>query len=178
MTRYFAVSNLQELSSLEVHKLYKLRVDVFVHEQKTPYAEIDDIDAAATTRHILAWQRREGSPTLLEGCARLSSTTTAEVTAITGATFELDEAPLSQLGRLTVAKDSRGTGLSAELMKNALRLAFEQYPDHDVVLTAQSPLQDFYADFGFTVCGPEYQDSGVPHIPMVLKAADLKQYAD
>ncbi len=176
MTRYFAVSNLQELSSLEVHKLYKLRVDVFVHEQKTPYAEIDDIDAATTTRHILAWQRREGSPTLLDGCARLAPTTTSEITAATGAAFELDEAPLSQLGRVTVSKVSRGTGLSDELMKNALRLAFEQYPDRDVVLTAQSPLKDFYAGFGFTVCGSEYEDTGVPHLPMVLKAADLAQY--
>ena len=55
MPIYFAVSHLAQLSALEVHKLYKLRVDIFVHEQKTPYAEIDDADALDTTFHVLNW---------------------------------------------------------------------------------------------------------------------------
>lgn len=177
MTRYFAVSNLAELSSLEVHKLYKLRVDVFVHEQKTPYAEIDTIDAAPTTKHILAWQRHEDGVTVLDGCARLVPTTSSEVAAATGSALELDDAPLSQLGRLAVSKPTRGTGLSDELMKNALRLAYEQFPDQDVILAAQTPLKNFYEGYGFTVCGTEYDDSGVAHLPMVLKAAELSRYA-
>ncbi len=178
MTRYFAVSNLQELSSLEVHKLYKLRVDVFVHEQQTPYAEIDDLDAASTTNHILMWQRDTDAPTILDGCARLFPTTTAEFASDTGSNLELVDADLSQLGRLAVTKEFRGTGLSDEIMRNALRLAYEKFPEKDVVLTAQAPLKDFYSGYGFRPCGTEYLDSGVPHLPMVLKAAELVQYAD
>lgn len=177
MTRYFSVSNLAELSSLEVHKLYKLRVDIFVHEQKTPYAEIDDTDALSTTRHILVWQRPEDHPTELKGCARLVPTTVSEVAATTGATLELDDAEVSQLGRVAVSPDSRGTGLSAEIMENALRLAYEQFPDKDVVLTAQLPLQEFYEGFGFTACGAQYDDTGAAHLPMVLKASELERYA-
>lgn len=178
MTRYFAVSNLQELSSLEVHKLYKLRVDVFVHEQQTPYPEIDDVDAAATTRHILMWQRHEDSTSVLDGCARLVPTTTSGVAAATGSTLKLDDAPLSQLGRLAVSKKFRGTGLSDEVMNNALRLAYEQFPDQDVILTAQVPLQEFYEGFGFAVCGTEYDDSGTAHLPMILKAAELVKFSN
>lgn len=178
MTRYFAVSNLQELGSLEAHKLYKLRVDIFVHEQQTPYAEIDDIDAAPTTNHVMVWERTEATPPTLIGCARLVPTTVAELTAYTGSSITLDDAaPLSQLGRVAVVKEARGTGLSNDLMRNALRLAFEQYPDRDVVLTAQKPLIDFYAGYGFAPCGEEYLDSGVSHLPMVLPAAQLEQYS-
>ena len=177
MTRYFSVSNLAELSPLEVHKLYKLRVDIFVHEQKTPYPEIDDTDALPTTRHILAWQRQENSPSALKGCARLVPTTVSEVAATTGTTLELDDAEVSQLGRVAVSEDSRGTGLSAEIMGNALRLAYEQFTGKDVVLTAQLPLKEFYEGFGFTACGAQYDDSGVAHLPMVLKASELERFA-
>lgn len=179
MTRYFAVSNLQELGSLEVHKLYKLRVDIFVHEQQTPYAEIDDTDAAPTTNHILVWERTDATPTNLIGCARLAPITAAELKAYTGKGISLDDAtPLSQLGRVAVAQEERGSGLSGELMRNALRLAYEQYPDRDVVLTAQKPLADFYAEYGFEVLGEEYLDSGVPHLPMLLKADELERFSD
>ena len=55
MTNYFAVSALREMSPVELHQLYKLRVDVFVHEQQTPYAEIDDTDALDTTFHAVSY---------------------------------------------------------------------------------------------------------------------------
>ncbi|ALC06829.1 hypothetical protein CDES_12410 [Corynebacterium deserti GIMN1.010] len=178
MTRYFAVSNLQELGSFEVHKLYKLRVDIFVAEQQTPYAEIDDIDAAPTTNHILVWKRNEAAPSTLIGCARLIPTTVAELKAYTGTEIELDDASaLSQLGRVAITKEERGSGLSTELMHNALRLAYEQYPDRDVVLTAQKPLVDFYAGYGFVPCGAEYLDAEVAHQPMVLRADQLEKFS-
>lgn len=176
MTRYFAVSNLQALSSSEVHKLYKLRVDIFVHEQKTPYAEIEDVDAAPTTNHLLVWQRPEDAPATLVGCARLIPTTTAEVAESTGSTLELDQTPLSQLGRVAVVEAERGTGLAEEIMRNVLRLAFEQAPENDVILTAQSNLLDFYSEYGFAVCGSEYLDAGVAHTPMILRAAALSEF--
>lgn len=177
MTRYFAVSNLHELSPLEVHKLYKLRVDIFVHEQGTPYAEIDDADAATSTLHILAWERGASGATVLDGCARLIPTTVADLAASTGSTLTLDQGEISQLGRLAVAEEFRGSGLADEIMQNALRLAHEKHPGKDVVLTAQSPLRDFYEGYGFSVCGSEYIDSGVVHLPLSLNAAELEKYA-
>lgn len=66
---HITVSPLRDLHALEVHALYKLRVDIFVHEQQCPYAEIDTTDALDTTQHILAWDDNGD----LLGCARVFS---------------------------------------------------------------------------------------------------------
>ena len=41
-----SLKSLHEMTPLEVHQLYKLRVDVFVAEQNCPFKEIDDQDAS------------------------------------------------------------------------------------------------------------------------------------
>ncbi|GAA4796857.1 GNAT family N-acetyltransferase [Corynebacterium canis] len=158
MNHYFAVSHLSQLSALEVHKLYKLRVDIFVHEQRTPYAEIDDADAAPTTFHVLAWDSEKH----LLATARL-----------------YPEQDRWHLGRVCVAKQYRGTGLGEETMHQTLRLAFEQDPARDVYLEAQEQHAEFYQKLGFRPIGDAFDWDGVPHIPMVLeKDALAKVFAN
>lgn len=152
MNNYFAVSHLTQLSALEVHKLYKLRVDVFVHEQRSPYAEIDDIDALPTTNHMQAWD----SDKHLLGTARL-----------------YPENDRWHLGRVCVAKPYRGTGLGAEIMHQTLRLAFEQNPEFDVFIEAQEQHLKFYENLGFKAIGEAFDLDGVSHVPMLLKANEL-----
>ena len=161
MTTFFSVSSLSEMAALEVHRLYKLRVDVFVHEQAAPYAEIDDIDAEPTTKHMLAWRRGYG-PTQLVGTARIYPDV-------------VDGQDVIQLGRFVVADSDRGTGLAQELMFQTQRLAFETYPGRDVHLSAQSELTGYYAKYGFEPTGEQYDDSGVPHQPMMLSAGALSE---
>ena len=67
-----AISPLAQLTALQTHALFKLRVDVFVVEQQCPFAEIDDIDAHPDTRHLLAWSDED--PAELLGCARVFPT--------------------------------------------------------------------------------------------------------
>ena len=55
MPHIITAGPLEQLAALDVHQLYKLRVDVFVHEQRCPYAEIDATDADPQTVHLLAW---------------------------------------------------------------------------------------------------------------------------
>lgn len=55
MPHFISAAPLGQLAALDVHQLYKLRVDVFVHEQRCPYAEIDATDADPQTVHLLAW---------------------------------------------------------------------------------------------------------------------------
>lgn len=153
MTEFFAISHLAQLSALEVHKLYKLRVDIFVHEQKCPYAEIDDIDAALDTEHVLAW----GTGKQLLGTARLYPET-------------INGAEVLHLGRVCVLPERRGSGLANEIMKNTLQRASEWKPTADVILDSQSPLVGWYEQFGFEVAGEEYDWDGVAHTPMVKKA--------
>ena len=44
------VKTLQELTPEELFEIYKLRVSVFVVEQKCPYQEVDDADKVALKR--------------------------------------------------------------------------------------------------------------------------------
>lgn len=165
MTIFYAVSNLGELSPLEVHRLYKLRVDIFVHEQRTPYAEIEDIDAAEGTMHVLAWQVNKtdgGISRELVGSSRLYLDV-------------IDGQEIVRLGRIAVTGSERGTGLGAELMENSLRFAAERAPGQDVVISAQVPLQSYYEGYGFQVSGEAFDDSGVPHLPMKLSGATLAE---
>lgn len=164
MTTFFAVAHLAELAPLEVHRLYKLRVDVFVHEQATPYAEIEDLDAAAGTVHVMALQTRRvdgHTTTELVGTARLSPEEVAGEQVI-------------RLGRIIVTPAERGTGLAQELIATALRHVAEKHPDTDVVLSAQEPLTGYYEKFGFRPVGGLTDDTGVPHQPMLLHAAELE----
>src|SRR5699024_8165775 len=57
-----SASPLAQMGPLDVHALYKLRVDVFVAEQDCPYAEIDETDADPGTTHLLARSRRPVPP--------------------------------------------------------------------------------------------------------------------
>ncbi|MDO5511703.1 GNAT family N-acetyltransferase [Corynebacterium sp.] len=131
---------LAELRPLQVHQLYKLRVDVFVHEQQCPYAEIDDTDAAPTTIHICAWSGEE-----LLGTARL---------------FPVDSG--WQFGRFALVRQARGTGVAGAIMDRALELG----AGHDMLLDAQVPLVAYYERYGFRPVGERFDDAGTPHQPM------------
>ncbi|GAA1471568.1 GNAT family N-acetyltransferase [Corynebacterium felinum] len=150
---YYAFDPLHRLNPREVHQLYKLRVDVFVHEQQCPYAEIDDTDALDSTMHVQTYTIADKE---LIACARI-----------------YPENGRYHLGRVVVRKNHRGQGLGKELMHQTLRYAFEQHPDWDVYLEAQVAQEKFYGDFGFVRCGHNFDWDGVEHIPMLLKSADL-----
>lgn len=141
------ISPLAELSALQAHAPFKLRVDVFVVEQQCPYAEIDDVDASAQTRHLLAWD--DDGRTLL-GCARVFPTETG-----------------SRFGRFVVAPNARGTGLGHDIVRAGIRYT-QRYPG-DLVIEAQAGLTGYYASFGFVAEGEEFLDAEIPHIMMRLR---------
>ena len=152
MTDSMIIARLHELSPMQVHALYKLRVDIFVHEQQVPYAEIDDTDAAATTRHLLATDDSGA----LAGVGRVYPST-------------VDGEEVLQFGRFAVTPAARGTGVARRIMDDALQLADAPSTPLPLYLTAQKPLTDYYRGYGFEVCGSEYDDEGVPHVPMIRR---------
>ncbi|AKK02220.1 GNAT family N-acetyltransferase [Corynebacterium epidermidicanis] len=137
---YLSATSLSELSGSEAHELFKLRTDIFVVEQQCAYAEIDDIDAAKDTVHI----RMRAEDGTLIGVARVYPS-------------EMEW----HIGRVCVAPAWRGTGMAAKLFEYALSRT-----SGPVELTAQSPLRQWYEQFGFEVCGPEFDWDGIPHLPM------------
>ena len=138
------------LDPLTAYSLWKLRQDVFVVEQKCPYPDLDGRDLAPETRHVVM----EDDDGVVLGCARV-----------------LDEAGDGQnewrIGRVALHRTARGQGLADTLMETALAVC----PDRDIVLDAQAPLASWYAGFGFEVCGPEFLEDGIPHLPMVRRAS-------
>ena len=151
---HFTGRALLAMPAQQLHPLYKLRVDVFVHEQQTPFAEIDDIDPNPNTHHVLAYihpgsgpeypfgQPDPGSPLRLVGTARVYG--------------KPDD---QHIGRMCVAKDVRGRGIASQIMEQALEVCKGRAAALDpttqvarVSLNAQEQVQDFYAKFGFKPC--------------------------
>lgn len=148
-----AVHPLQALQPELIHALFKLRVDIFVHEQQCPYAEIDDIDARPDTLHFLALADASPAAPDLLGTARLFP-------AVHGV-------PVAQFGRFCVRQDARGSRVAHSIMEAALCKAAELYPERPVFLEAQAPLVGYYGAYGFEVCGEEFLEDGIPHVPMI-----------
>lgn len=121
---------------------HALRRAVFIEEQGVPEAEEwDDLDGQAI--HLLAV---DGDTPL--GTARL-----------------FVHGPVGKIGRVCVAKPARGTGLGAALIREGCaRLAAAGCTR--VRLGAQVHAMPFYEKLGFTACGPEYDDAGIPHQDM------------
>lgn len=130
-----------ELDAPTLYALLRLRVDVFVVEQRCPYPELDGRDLAPSTVHV--W--------LADGSA------VASYLRVLG-----EPSGAARVGRVCTAVPYRGRGLSAQLVASALDLV----GDRPCVLDAQSYLVGFYGRFGFTPTGPEYVEDGIPHVPM------------
>jgi ElaA protein len=139
-----------ELASIEPRLLYRilrLRVDVFVVEQACPYPDLDGRDAEEGA--LLVWAEEDG--TVL-------------------ATLRLlrDDEHTLRIGRVATAAAARSRGLAGLLMQEALGHS----DGAAVVLDAQSPLEGWYARFGFQRSGPEFIEDGIPHVPMRRSASD------
>lgn len=154
----------------QVHALYKLRVDTFVNEQHTTFAEIDDEDARPGTHHVLAyvhpghapdfrWGTPDpGSPLKLVGTARI-----------------FGPAEQQQIGRLCVHPDFRGYGIARKIVDATLEVARGRAAALDpttqpsvVKIDAQTATQPFYASYGFEPVGEPFTVEGIKHQEMHL----------
>lgn len=134
------VLSFDELDPRTGYALWRLRQQVFVVEQASPYPDLDGRDLEPATRHVLLGDGAE-----VVGCLRV-----------------LDDGDHARIGRVAVTPAARGRGLAAELMAAALALT----GDRAVRLDAQTGLRDWYAGYGFEVAGPEFVEDGVAHLPM------------
>jgi ElaA protein len=131
-----------DLDGEAAYALWRLRQQVFVVEQGSPYPDLDGRDREPRTRHLLAY---DGDSPELVGCARV-----------------LDDGDALRIGRVAVAAERRGQGLAGRLMASAMALV----GDRPARLDAQTGLAGWYAWYGFEVSGPEFVEDGVAHIPM------------
>jgi ElaA protein len=139
------VSTLQDMRPETLYAVLRLRVDVFVVEQRCPYRELDgrDLEPGA----VLLWAERSGAVLATMRLLR-------------------EAAGTIRIGRVATDESARSAGLAGRLIGRALDLAREQ----DVVLDAQAHLEKWYSTFGFLRCGDEFTEDGIRHVPMIRRA--------
>jgi ElaA protein len=130
-----------DLAPAALHGLLRLRVDVFVVEQRCAYAELDGRDLDPATVHL--WVGAADAPL---ACLRLLAEPGGD----------------RRIGRVCVAPAARGRGLARRLLAAAL----DEIGDAACVLDAQAHLTRLYGGLGFTPDGPGYDRDGVAHVPM------------
>lgn len=143
----WSVKPMAALTATETHDIMRLRVDVFVVEQRCVYPEIDGQDPEAL--HIQARDAR----------GRLAAY--ARVLPPHGA-----DPP--HIGRVIVHPAFRGRHLGRHLMHHALAAVETQHGSRRCALAAQAYLVPFYASFGFNPVSDEYMWDGIPHVDMLL----------
>lgn len=147
------LARFDELSPTELYELMTLRQRVFVVEQRCAYLDADGRDPLAW--HLWARDPAGGPPL---ACARLFGP---------GA----GGAPAS-IGRVLTAPEARRQGLGRELMGRAVTACERLFGRRPIALGAQRYLERFYEEWGFRRVGPDYDEDGIPHVPMLRPGDD------
>lgn len=132
-----------ELTTMELYELLKVRSEIFVVEQNCIYQDLDDIDYNAL--HIFIEEDNK-------------------IIAYLRA-FKKDK-DIIQLGRVLTRKHGLGTG--KKLMLEALPIIKEKLHPKKIYIEAQKYAEDFYKKYDFTTKSKEFLEDGIPHVIMEL----------
>jgi ElaA protein len=140
------VKHFYELTRDELYAILKLRVSVFVVEQKCPYQEADNLDQDA----IHVWLE-DGDG--IEAYLRI-----------------LDRGVENEhvaIGRVIAVK--RRCGLGSRILEEGIRAAKELLDADKIYVEAQSYAREFYEKQGFRQVSDEFLLDGIPHVRMILE---------
>ena len=137
------VKHFNELSTKELFDIFKLRVEVFIVEQKCYYQEVDDHDKEAY--HVFWYQDDD-----LIAYARVLPK---------GQTF--DEV---SIGRVISKYRRKGNG--NKIMQCAINTAIEKFNADIITIEAQTYAKKLYENLGFKQISDEFLEDGIPHIKM------------
>jgi len=140
-----------ELSSDELYAMIHLRQKVFIVEQDCPYIDADYADQDAF--HLLAYSDKD-----LIGYLRAFRP---------GIKYDG-----SSLGRIVTEINSRGLGIGKEITEEGVNFLSKEYPNHEIVISAQHRLEHFYVELGFKARGEVYLEDDIDHIQMYLSAKE------
>jgi len=141
------VKRFQEFAPDELYGVMKLRVDVFVCEQKCLAPELDDRDQDAV--HVW-FSDEDGAQAYLRVLAP-----------------GVEHKTYPAIGRVLTSKKSRGTGLGGKLLAAGIRVTKEIYGDVPIYLEAQVYASGYYEKQGFRILSDEFILDGIPHYKMV-----------
>lgn len=133
-----------ELTTSELHAIFKLRTEIFVVAQTRVYQEVDDDDLRAI--HVF----KKENDTIL-AYARIFETEDGYVT----------------IGRVVTNPNFRGQGLGGELMKEVMATIKKHYGDLPIRIYAQEQVETYYHKFGFETQGDAFTYHSTPHFLMI-----------
>ncbi len=167
-----------QLDSIELYQILKLRVDVFVVEQNCPYNELDNRDLETNALHLFASSNNQVvcylrifPPELTQSDSQPADSEHTE-SLLSDSKHTGAKLSSSTIGRVVINQDFRGQGLAHELLQRAIELTENRWPGHPCQLSAQQHLQKFYRQHGFSSVGEGYLEDGIPHIKMVRMPVD------
>jgi ElaA protein len=138
---------LEQMEPLLLYDLMAFREAIFVVEQSCIYQELDGLDKIAL--HLLALQDQS-----VVACLRVLPPYGQETRV--------------RIGRVAVSAEWRKRGLAGLMMRRSIVKAKSEYASSGIFLNAQSYLKAFYESQGFQVCGNEFLEDGIPHLPMEM----------
>jgi len=146
MNIIWQTKSFEELTTLELFEILKLRQAIFVVEQECAYPDIDDTDKVA-----------------LHFSGHVDAQLAAYVRLIKpGVTYEY-----ASIGRVVVAANYRSCGLGRLLMHESIAKMQELFPGDKLKIGAQKHLEEFYNSLGFATISKPYLEDGIPHIDML-----------
>ncbi len=141
------VKTFDALSTSNLYKIIKARVDVFVVEQNCPYPDLDNYDQKAV--HL--WAEEDGE--ILAYCRIFDK----------GVKYEE-----ASIGRVLTTKVARNRKLGRQLMLFAIEVIRNNLRSKAIRISAQDYLLKFYSEFGFQDTGKKYLEDDIPHTEMHL----------
>lgn len=130
-----------------LYDLLALREAVFVVEQACIYHELDGLDKSA--EHLVLSRNDD-----VVACLRVLPP------GLKG--------KRARIGRVAVSPGWRKKGLARWMVARAIEQIRRDDPDSGMRLDAQTYLRGFYESLGFEVCGDEFLEDGIPHLPMEM----------
>ncbi|MGY5851286.1 GNAT family N-acetyltransferase [Salegentibacter sp. F14] len=140
------IRTFEELHLDQLYQILQLRSEVFVVEQNCVYQDIDGKDQKAL--HILGYK----------------DDVLVAYTRCFDKGIYFDDAAI---GRVIVKEKYRKYGYGHEILEASIKAIKEHFKTHNITLSAQQYLIDFYESHGFKTIGEGYLEDGIPHIAMV-----------
>lgn len=137
----------EDFNIYELYEVLKMRSEVFVLEQECAYQDIDGVDL--NSYHLIG----------LEG---------DEISAYLRIPFKGEVYDRTSIGRVLVAKKSRGKGYAKEILLKAIEIIKSEMNESEIKISAQGHLENFYKSLGFKTTSKPYLEDGISHIDMEI----------
>src|SRR5690606_4017273 len=135
------VKTFDELSKNELYELLWLRSEIFVVEQNCVYQDLDYKDQKAL--HLLGKKENR-------------------LVAYTRVFDAMDYFENASIGRVLVSKPYRKFGYGHHILEASIATIHNRFKAHEILLSAQEHLLQFYNDHGFKEFGEVYLEDGIP----------------